>query len=194
MKTIKIGVALLLVSGLAGAEAEQEMSPEQAAMMEAWAKAATPGEQHAHLAQAAGDWTATVKMFMEPGAEPDLMQATVSRAMVLDGRVLEENWQGEYQGERFHGIGRTGYDNVTGKFWSTWTDNMSTGLMTSWGEWDEEKRAYVFHGEASDPMTGERMSNRTVTTMPAEGKEVMEMYETRGGEEVLTMRIEMERR
>ena len=30
-------------------------------------------------------------------------------------------------GMPFEGIGRTGYDNVTGKYWSTWIDNMSTG-------------------------------------------------------------------
>jgi hypothetical protein len=194
MKSIAISAALLLVSCLAWAESHDEMSPEEAAMMEAWTRAATPGEQHQHLAGSAGDWTATVKMYMDPGAEPDVMDATVNRTMTLNGRVLEEDWQGEFQGEKFHGIGRTGYDNVTGRYWSTWTDNMSTGLMTSWGDWDEAQQAYVFHGEASDPMTGGRIGNRTVITMPADGEEVMEMYETRGGEEMMTMRIELKRR
>ena len=186
--------ALLLAIGTSAGYAQQEMTPEQAAMMAAWEKAATPGEPHQHLQEAAGDWTATVQMWMEPGAEPAVSEASVTRQMTLDGRVLEEHWNGTFMGQPFKGVARTGYDNVTGKYWSTWTDNMSTALMVSHGEWDDAAKAYVFHGETTDPMTGGKISNRSVTTYPAEGKEVMEMYESHDGKEMLTMRIEMARK
>ena len=41
-------------------------------------------------------------------------------------------------GTPFTGHGMTGYDNVTGKYWSTWTDSMSTGIMVSEGSCDAE--------------------------------------------------------
>ena len=34
-----------------------------------------------------------------------------------------------YERAAFTGVGRTGYDNVTGRYWSTWTDTMSTGVV-----------------------------------------------------------------
>ena len=45
-------------------------APDMAAMMEAWMKGATPGEEHATIAKSAGTWKATVKAWTAPGIEP----------------------------------------------------------------------------------------------------------------------------
>lgn len=162
---------------------------DQEAMMEAYEKAATPGQAHAKLADHAGTWNATVKMWMEPGGEPMVTEGSFEREMILGGRVLEERYEGTFMGETFTGHGQTGYDNVRGKFWATWADSMSTGPMISWGEWDEEIGGVVYRAESSNPMTGEVSKSKIVVTHPEEGKEVMTMYELHDGQEVKTMEI-----
>jgi hypothetical protein len=177
-----------------GEEAAGDMSSEQAAMMQAWSDAMTPGPEHERLAEAVGEWNATVKWWMEPGAEPSVSESSVTRSMSLDGRVLVEEWQGEMMGQSFVGHGQTGYDNVTEKYWSTWTDNMSTGLMVFHGDYDPETGRYTYTGQYTDPMTGEVIESRSVSHDRADGSQVMVMYETRDGQEIKTMEMTLERR
>lgn len=165
-----------------------EMSAEQQAGMEAWHKAMTPGPQHAELAKSAGEWNLAVTMWMEPGAEPTTSQATATRTMLWD-RVMVEDVQGNMMGMPFKGHGMTGYDNVTGEWWSTWMDSMSTGVMTSTGTWDAASGTATYWGESADPMSGKMMKVKTVIK-PGTDKEVMEMYMTpEGGQEMKTMEI-----
>ncbi|NBB93225.1 MAG: DUF1579 domain-containing protein [Gammaproteobacteria bacterium] len=189
---------LMLLSGAVMAQQEGEtpesMTPEQAAMMEAWTEAMTPGPEHERLAEAAGEWQAEVKWWMEPGSEPSVSESSVTRSMSLEGRVLVEEWQGEMMGQPFIGHGRTGYDNVTGKYWSTWTDNMSTGLMMFEGRYDAETGKYTFTGSYTDPMSGDVVESRSVSWSDESGREIMEMYETRGGREIKTMEMTLVRR
>ena len=63
--------------------------------------------------------------------------------MGLDGRVLIEEVTSSMMGMPFTGHGMTGYDNVTGKYWSTWTDSMSTGLMVSEGTCDAQDNLHL---------------------------------------------------
>ena len=72
--------------------------------------------------------------------------------MALDGRVMVEDMQSQMHGQPFTGHGMSGYDNVTGKYWSTWNDSMSTGLMVSEGTCDDQG-ACTFNGSWNDPVT-----------------------------------------
>jgi len=169
-----------------------DMSPEEAAMMDAMMKAMTPGEQHAKLAEMAGDWKLTVTSWMDPSQPPMVAEATAHREMALGGRVLHESVQGTMMGMPFEGEGETGYDNVTGEYWSTWMDNMSTGVTLSTGNWDEDTGAMVMYAEAVDPVSHEKKKTRMVSQME-DGKEVFTMYDVTGGEEVKMMQIVYER-
>ena len=84
------------------------------------------------------------KSWHEPGGPADEESGTATRTMALDGRVLVEDFKGTMMGNPFSGHGMTGYDNVSGKYWSTWTDSMSTGLMISQGTCDA-KMACTFN-------------------------------------------------
>jgi hypothetical protein len=187
-----LAVALIMALGatalVAGEEAATEAMDPQA-MMEAWMKAGTPGPEHETLAAHAGTWNATVKTWMEPGAEPMVSDGLFQRDMILDGRVLKERFEGAFMEQPFEGMGLTGYDNAKGQYWSIWVDSMSTTMMVAWGQWDEEMGAFVYEGTTTDPMTGGSHWMKTVLTHPEEGKEVMKMYEKRGDQEVLTMEI-----
>lgn len=167
----------------------EQMSPDQAAMMEAWKKAMTPGEPHAMLAKAEGTWKMTVKTWMDPAAPPSVSEGVSEQKMILGGRVLQQKASSEMMGMSFDGVGMTGYDNLSGKYWATWVDSMSTGLFTSYGTHDEATSSTTFHGEYQDPITGEMVEVRAVSRAETDDKHVFEWYEIRGGEEVMTMEI-----
>src|SRR5687768_11721588 len=130
---ISMSAALLLsASALADeAAAPPQMTPEQVAEMQAYEKAGTPGPQHAALAATAGTYDLKLRGWHEPGGPPMEESGTATRRMTLDGRVLVEEVSSTMMGMPFTGHGMMGYDNVTGKYWSTWNDNMSTGIMVS---------------------------------------------------------------
>ncbi len=166
---------------------------ETMASMQAMQMAATPGEPHAKLAESVGQYTAEMQFFMDPSSEPMTASMTVERRMGLQGRVLVEHWQGEVMGAQFQGMGRTGYDNVTKRYWSTWTDNMSTGLLVMYGNWDADKNAMVLEGDSVHPVTGETYTSRAVSVYPKPGVEAMEMFEDHGAGEFKSMAFKLTR-
>src|SRR5262245_9408311 len=167
MKTkIVLVVAALFVSATAfAADAPPEMTPQQKAMMDKMMKAATPGAQHATLTKMAGDWTCAVKYQMDPSQPWQESQSTASVTTLMDGRYIQELDSGQMNGMPFNGMGVTGFDNVTGKYVSTWIDNMGTGIMTSVGTADASGKVINWVGAMSDPVTGETAEYRMVTTM-----------------------------
>ena len=190
-------LALLLAAPLPGAaqppegEAPPDMPPAMQEAMAAWQEAMTPGEPHEYLAEAAGSWKITTKTWMAPGAEPQINEGTAEREMIMGGRYLEERVTGTVMGMPFEGYALSGYDNVSGKYWGTWVDNLSTGLMTMEGERDGD--SLTWYAEGSDPMTGGTAKMKIVTTSEGPDREVSEFYEMREGEEVKSMEIVYER-
>lgn len=173
-----LGLALLAALALSGSAVAQdpgapEMTPEQQAMMEAWQKAMTPGEQHEQLAAAAGSWDVASTWWMEPGKEPEKSTGTAERKMILGGRVMVEEFKGTMMGQPFEGIGLTGYDNVTKKWWGTWNDSMTTGIMVTTGTCEGSKCEYT--GTFADPMTGATSTMRMVSEHGPD-RETMEMF------------------
>ena len=184
----------LLVAQATAQEDPSAAAPdaEQQAAMEAWANAGRIGEAHAVLAEQAGEWRAEMEMWMSPDAPPVEATYEVTRTMELEGRVLHEVWTGEFMGQPFHGIGRTGHNNTTEQYWSTWTDNMSTNLMTSSGKLQSDGSIQMT-GDFVDPVSGETVATRFVWSIPGADSERMEAYETRGGEEFMNMRMMLNR-
>jgi len=186
-------VAVGFVSGVALAQDTPEMTAEQKAEMEVWQKAMAPGPQHAALAEMAGEFKITVTSYMEPEAEPQVSSGTASRQMIMKGRILEETVSSSVMGQPFKGRGLTGYDNVAGQWGGSWIDSMSTGLMTTYGEWDEEEGIGTFHGEYIDPSSGMAQATRTVIHQLEGGNERMEMFMITSTGEYKSMEILYER-
>lgn len=167
-------------------------SGDSAAMLAAWQAASHPGDPHAMLADQVGRWRADATLWMEPGGEPTEASYSIEREMELGGRVLHEAWSGSFMGQAFHGIGRTGYDNVTDRYWATWTDNMSTGLMVTYGE-RRDDGSVEMSGRFANPLTGNPVHTRIVWSFPDDGTEVMESFEKRGDEEFMNMKMTLTR-
>jgi hypothetical protein len=167
--------AAVLAAASASAQAPPEMTPEQKAEMEAYAKAGAPGPQHQTLASSAGSYDLKLKTWMEPGGKPEEETGTAERKMELDGRVLVEHVNAAMMGTPFTGHAMMGYDNITGKFWSTWNDSMSTALFVSSGTCDA-KNACSFKGTMTDPVTKKTNTTRMTTKWTSPTVEVFEMY------------------
>jgi hypothetical protein len=176
-------------------DATPKMSAEQQAMMAAWQKAATPGPQHAQLAEhLAGTWDTKQTMWMDPSAPPMIETGKSVDTAVLGGRQIRTEFSGQFMGQPFQGIGFTGYDNVRGKYTGTWSDNMSTGTMVTDGEYDPATRTYTFRGQMADPMNdGAMIAIRETIRIIDADRHVMEMFEPHDGKEVRTMQIEYTR-
>jgi hypothetical protein len=174
------------------AQSMPEMSAEDQAMMAAMEKAATPGKQHEWLASLAGTWEFTTRFYPAPGAPPMESRGTAERKVQLGGRIIVETVRSEFMGQQFEGFGLTGYDNVTGSYWGTWSDNMSTGIMMSKGSCDDHGSC-TFTGEYADPMTGKMVTN-TMVSKHSGDSEHHEFWETRDGEKVKTMELHYTRK
>ena len=159
-----------------------EMSPEE----KAWMDAAMPGEAHARLAQLAGTWDAVVKFWDPNTGKESTSGGTMVNTMIHDGRWLQHEFKGSFTFAEgmppmpFTGSGLWGYNNVTKKYESTWTDNMSTGIMMSSGSYDAASNSYTMTSEMESPMGG-KVKHREVFKILGPDKHVMEMYGTEAG-------------
>lgn len=179
----------LAAAAFAQEKKQPEMTPQQKAEMDAMIKAGTPGAPHKAMAGKAGAYTANVRTWREPAGPPSESTATVTRSMALDGRVMVEEFKGSMDGMPFTGHGMQGYDNVTGKYWSTWNDSLSTGLMVSEGTCDA-KQACTFKGSWTDPMTKKLVTSRMTSRWTSPAVEVFEMFGPgKDGKEMKMMEI-----
>ena len=168
----------------AAAAAAAAPAPDMAAMM----KAMSPGEPHKHLAKLAGDWTFTNKMWMDPSQQPTTSTGTMHGEVILGGRYVHSVWKGDMMGMPFEGHGTDGYDNMTHKFVSTWVDNMGTGIMYMTG--DCKDNVCTSTGDMMDPMSGQKVTTKMVSTWNADGTLKMEMYaKDASGNEMKTMEM-----
>lgn len=177
MRTLKVAALSLALCTAAvpafSQDTQQKKAPESApgmpgmdaAMMEAWMKAATPGEQHKHLARGAGKWTTTQKMWMAPGQPPVETTGTMEGEMILGGRYLHSTYKATMMGEPFEGRAFEAYDNVTKEIINTWIDTAGTGILVSRGKCDDPAcKTVTVTGEMADPMGGPKVTMKQVTT------------------------------
>jgi hypothetical protein len=168
-------------------KAEKQMDPQ--AMMEAYAKLATPGEPHKQLASLAGSWTTKTKEWMEPGKPPTESTGTAEMKTLLDGRFLQQEFTGDMMGHPYSGIGTTGYDNLRKRYVSTWIDSMGTGVFVMEGTAGPDGKTITLKGQHAE-LGGGQMSHRAVWKLVDANTQTFEMYGThKGGKEMKMMEI-----
>lgn len=185
-----VSVLMLGLPALAqGEKGMPEMTPEQKAEMEAYMKAGTPGEAHKMLADSVGSYNLKIKSWHEPGGPATEETGTATRTMMLDGRVLVEDVSSTMMGMPFTGRGMAGFDNVSGKYWSIWTDSMSTGMMVSEGTCDA-KKVCTYTGSWNDAIKKGPVKARMVSRWTSPTTEVFEMHAPgKDGKEMKMMEI-----
>lgn len=151
-------------------------SADQQAMMEAWMKAATPGDSHKKLEPFVGTFDVKVKSWMEPGAPAMESTGTSEQNWVLGGRYVEQRFKGTFMDQPFEGIGYTGYDNIKKQYTGSWMDNMSTCVMMTKGNMQAGGKEMKFEGSSPDPMTGKDMAMVEKITIASNDRHTMEMW------------------
>lgn len=171
-------LTVVLLATLAPAQEGQgqpQMTPEQQAEMEAYMAAGAPGAPHKALAESVGTYDLAIKSWGEPGAPPMESTGTAVRTMGLEGRVLIEELTSSMMGMPFTGQAMMGYDNVSGKYWSTWIDSMSTGIMVSEGSCDAEQTCSL-SGSYNDPIRKGPVTLRMTSRWTSPTTELFQMY------------------
>jgi len=187
-------LSLLAALPVLAQDAPPKMSPEEAAMMQAYQEAGMPGAPHAALAEMVGTYDLSIRSWHSPDAPPTVEAGTATRSMVLGGRVMVEDVQSQMHGQPFTGHGMHGYDNVSGKHWSTWNDSMSTGVMVSLGDCSDDG-ACTFTGSWNDPVTKGKIDARMTTKWTSPDVQLFEMFAPGpDGKEARMMEITYSRR
>ena len=90
MKQLKNVVGAVLLVGATAVVTQQvvlqQEPPSEAAMMEMWAKLATPGDQHKLLTQNEGTWDYEMSHWMAPGAPPSKSSGETKIESILGRR------------------------------------------------------------------------------------------------------------
>ena len=147
-------VTVLVSTSVLAQDKKPQMSPQEQAMMEKYAKAATPGPEHQKLAKLAGKWKLRVTSWMAPGAPPMKSAGTAEFTSLFGGRYLQQDVNGSMGDQPFQGRGIEGYDNITKEHFGTWVDSMSTSVMVIRGKCAADARKCTYKGTMSDAMAG----------------------------------------
>ncbi len=192
-----LALAALVVVGVGPLAAQQhdanapaKAAKERTAMMEAMTKAMTPGENHKLLASLEGNWTFATRVWTDPTAPPTESTGTATYESIMGGRFVRSTAKGEMMGMPFEGAGMDGFDNLTGKFVSTWIDNFGTGIATFSGRYDPATRTITYMGEVPDmAQPAAKVRIRETLRIVDDNHHELAWYETRGGREAKTMEI-----
>lgn len=174
---MKRGILVLSIVGIAlGAFALGRAGAQEGADpgMQAWLKLGEPGAQHAELMKNAGTWTVDSKTWAAPGDEPVASKGKAVFTALFDGRYLRQEFEGDFMGTPFRGVGVTGFNNATGKYEDTWIDSVSTGIMQSIGT-QTAPGVWAFSGACAGPQ-GTEMKMRSVLKSVSLDKLFVESY------------------
>lgn len=170
------------------AEAQAKMKADMDAMM----KYAQPGEHHKRLDGFAGKWKVTGKSWMDPSQQATEFTGTVESTWLLGGRYLQSVHKAAFFGMPFEGRSIDGYDNGTHEYFSTWIDNMGTGVMVFRGTCEDPCKVLTETAEGFDPISGKMMKTKEVTTYVDPDTYRFEMYvvgSTPDGKDVKVMEL-----
>lgn len=172
--------AMLLLLGGQSLMAQEEMSEEE--MMKAWAVAMTPNAEHKWMAELNGDWTYEQTTWMDPTKGPEVSQGKATKTMTLGGRYLRETFSGTSMGMPFQGESTTAYNTITGKYYTSWIDNMGTGFMTGEGTREGNTLNIASEAPAMDGKTMDKFRSVMEIVSKDQHNFVMYMYDKDGKE------------
>jgi hypothetical protein len=166
---------VLMASVVMAKDKKAEKSTDPKAMMEVYAKLATPGEQHNQLASLAGSWTTKTKEWMEPNKPPVESTGSAEMKMLLDGRFLQQEVTGQMMGQPFSGIEITAYDNLLKRYVTTWMSTMGTGIFTMEGTASADGKTITLKGQHAEPGGG-YMKHRAIWKIVDSNTQTFDMY------------------
>jgi hypothetical protein len=131
---------------------------------------------------------------MGPG-DPMVSHGTMKNAMVLGGRFLEQQYEGDPGPgpfPDFQGRGYWGYNAATGKYEGFWIDTASGFMQFETGDVDGAGKRWTMMGETIGP-DGKPIVKRSVITYENRDHHSLEMFFGGGGKEMKAMEIRYSR-
>lgn len=116
---------------------------------------------HHFLAQLAGNWKGTSKLWLEPEKLADESSVVGTIQLLLEGRYALYLYQGSIEGEPQHGMFTFGYNITLEQFEASWVDSFhtGTGIMVCVGA--EKENGFSVTGSYPDPTGGPDWGWRT---------------------------------
>ena len=148
----------------------------QQALAAELAKLGQPGPFHEYLKAFAGTWKTTTTLTVDPRLPPTVTTGHAVKRMILGGRFLQEEAQGEAQGQPFASLHLTGYDNFRKQYVAVRMDDRTTSLLIARGVGDEGGRSFSLEGEYDDLRTGRKVHPRIVLHIEGPDKHVLAWY------------------
>jgi hypothetical protein len=149
---------------------------------------AAVGDAHRRLATLAGLWRVKQSLWLADKQAPVVDSGTAMFTMVLGDRHLQQDLRIDSSAP-FQGLGYIGYDNATGRYYTSWMDINFTGVLLLHGEHDARTNTYRFEGEMRGE-GGERIPTREELRVLDGNHLVVRFYETRHGRESLVVELE----
>jgi Protein of unknown function (DUF1579) len=176
-------------------EAKAWVPMDSAMEQKAWQEAMTIGEQHKMLAKSAGTWSGEMTMWMANGAPPQTMSTSTVTKTIYGGLYVQSTHTGNMMGMPFEGMSTMGYDNLKKEFFSTWIDNMGSGVIVMTGQWDDASKKLTLSGTIRCG-NGQDAIMREVFTMIDDNNQLLEMYgpDPATGKEYKSMEIKYTRK
>ncbi len=160
--------------GAAVPVAQPEGEPDMEAMMKMMMEAAAPGEQHAGLMKAKGDWNVHSEFSM--GGMDAEGHGEFTAKSIIGGRFVLSHNVGDFMDTPFEGMAITGYDNIKGEYVGIWIDNFGTGVLYLTGQM--ERGSLVMTGTTLSPAGPHEM--KIVTTYTDDNTMIDTFYDKPG--------------
>jgi hypothetical protein len=155
---------------------KKEWIPVDSIMMDKmWKENMTISDNHKLLAKTNGTWNGEVTMWMADGAPPSKSTSTSTTKSIFGGLYSQTNHTGDMMGMPFEGQATMGYDNLKKEFFSTWMDNMGSGILIMTGQYDAGKKQITLTG-TTRCMNGQDAEMKEVFTMTDDDNHLMEMW------------------
>lgn len=155
----------------------------------AFAEAGIVGLQHQRLAKLVGTWKVTQSFWTRGNPTPQIDTGTATYAMVLGGRHLRQELRIDSSDKAFEALGYIGYDNMAGRYYSSWMDINFTGVIMAYGDYDAASRTYTFLGTLPGPAASEAVPLRGELKVVDANHFLYDFYERHGGIEALAVRL-----
>ena len=156
---------------------EMDKTTEMQERMKKMKEWGTPGAPHRMLAKLAGKWKSTVRSWVDPSKPALVETGTNEQKSILEGHYLQQMETGTMGGVPYSGLGITGYDNQAGKYFMTWMDSMSTGMMLFEGEATADGKTITLGSDFNDPVSG-HVTNRAVLQILDDNNYTFDMFRT----------------
>jgi len=169
---------------------------EQEEVMERMIETATPGLEHAKLADMVGDWDVAVRYRWRAHNTWQTGTGTSKIKSVLDGRYVVEEINLDTGDVPYHGFQIYGFDNIEKRYFQIWMDSLSTWPTATWGDWDakDDKGTLVLSGRIKDIISPEGRPFRQTRRWDGKDKLITQIYDTIGGTEKLVLEMVKTRR